>query len=125
MTVAMGPWKKDPKTLVKKITHAFTFPMEVKAMTEEMPDFAKEVTDIKELQSAVNDAQAKVAEGTSKKVIVEPVSCDFTKENFAAKPDQSAPGADDVPEEEFCDNCGRVMVLRNGPVGSVHGLSGL
>ena len=117
MTVAMGPWKKDPKTLVKKITHAFTFPMEVKAMTEEMPDFAKEVTDIKELQSAVNDAQAKVAEGTSKKVIVEPVSCDFTKENFAAKPDLSAPGADDVPEEEFCDNCGRVMVLRNGPWG--------
>jgi len=50
------------------------------------------------------------------------VSCDFTKENFAAKPDLSAPGADEVAEEEFCDNCGRVMVLRNGPVGTVHGL---
>jgi DNA topoisomerase-1 len=45
------------------------------------------------------------------------VSCDFTKENFAAKPDLSAPGADEVAEEEFCDNCGRVMVLRNGPWG--------
>jgi len=50
-------------------------------------------------------------------VTVEQVSCDFTKENFAAKPDLSAPGADEVPEEEFCDNCGRVMVLRNGPWG--------
>ena len=48
---------------------------------------------------------------------VEQVSCDFTKENFAAKPDLSAPGADDVPEEEFCDNCGKVMVLKNGPWG--------
>jgi DNA topoisomerase-1 len=117
MTVAMGPWKKDPKALVKKITEAFTFPMEVKAMTEEMPDYSKEVADSKSLIAAINDAQAKVAEGTSKKVIVEAVSCDFTKENFAAKPDLSAPGADDVPEEEFCDNCGRVMVLRNGPWG--------
>ncbi|WP_263375089.1 type I DNA topoisomerase [Granulicella aggregans] len=117
MTVAMGPWKKDPKALLKKINDTLNFPVEVKAMTEEMPDFSKEVADNKALQSAINDAQAKVAEGTSKKVIVEAVSCDFTKENFAAKPDLSAPGADDVPEEEFCDNCGRVMVLRNGPWG--------
>ena len=42
-----------------------------------------------------------------KRVTAEPVSCDFTKENFAAKPDLSAPGADEAPEEEFCDNCGR------------------
>jgi len=117
MTIAMGPWKKDPKAMLKKINDTLNFPVEVKAMTEEMPDFSKEVTDNKALQSAINDAQAKVAEGTSKKVIVEAVSCDFTKENFAAKPDLSAPGADDVPEEEFCDNCGRVMVLRNGPWG--------
>jgi len=57
-------------------------------------------------------------------VTVEQVSCDFTKENFAAKPDLSAPGADDVPEEEFCDNCGRVMVLRQWAVGAVHELPG-
>jgi len=44
------------------------------------------------------------------------VSCDFTKENFAAKPDL-AEGQDAEAEEEFCDNCGRVMVLRNGPWG--------
>src|SRR6202034_2213416 len=52
-----------------------------------------------------------------KKVTAEPFSCDFTKENFAAKPDLSAPGADEVAEEEFCDNCGRVMVWRYGPWG--------
>ena len=117
ITVAAGPWKKDSKAIVKKVTVAFTFPMEVKAMTEEMADFSLEVADAKALVAGVNDAQAKVSEGISKKVIVEQVSCDFTKENFAAKPDLSAPGADDVPEEEFCDNCGRVMVLRNGPWG--------
>jgi DNA topoisomerase-1 len=112
MTVAAGPWKKDSKAVTKKITTAFSFPMEVKAVTEDVTDFAKEVADAKELAAAVNEAQ-----GKGKKIIVEPVSCDFTKENFAAKPDLSAPGADDVPEEEFCDNCGRVMVLRNGPWG--------
>jgi DNA topoisomerase-1 len=112
MTVAAGPWKKDSKAVTKKITTAFNFPMEVKAVTEDVTDFAKEVADAKELAAAVNEAQ-----GKGKKITVEPVSCDFTKENFAAKPDLSAPGADDVPEEEFCDNCGRVMVLRNGPWG--------
>jgi len=112
LTVAAGPWKKDAKAVTKKVTTAFKFPMEVKAVTEDVTDFTKEVADAKEFAAAVNEAQ-----GKGKKVTVEPVSCDFTKENFAAKPDLSAPGADDVPEEEFCDNCGRVMVLRNGPWG--------
>ncbi|MEO8737914.1 MAG: type I DNA topoisomerase [Edaphobacter sp.] len=112
VTVAVGPWKKDPKTITKKVTAAFQFPMIVKATTEDVTDFSKEVADVKELTVAIN-----AAVGQGKKITVEPVSCDFTKENFAAKPDLSAPGADDVPEEEFCDNCGRVMVLRNGPWG--------
>jgi len=112
LTVAAGPWKKDQKAVTKKVTTAFNFPMEVKAVTEDVTDFSKEVADVKEFAAAVGMAQ-----GKGKKVTVEPVSCDFTKENFAAKPDLSAPGADDVPEEEFCDNCGRVMVLRNGPWG--------
>ena len=114
MTVAAGPWKKDPKALTKKITSAFTFPMTVKAMTEDMTDFSREVTDAKELAAAVNEAAPK-----GKKVIVEPFSCDFTKENFAAKPDLTSPDAqgEGEQEEEFCDNCGRTMVLRNGPWG--------
>ncbi len=112
VTVALGPWKKDAKAVTKKVTLAFQFPMIVKATTEDVTDFSKEVADAKGLGVAINEAV-----GQGKKITVEPVSCDFTKENFAAKPDLSAPGADDVPEEEFCDNCGRVMVLRNGPWG--------
>jgi len=112
MTVALGPWKKDPKAVTKKVTAAFDFPMLVKATTDDVIEYSKEVDDAKELSASINAAAEQ-----GKKVTVERVSCDFTKENFAAKPDLSAPGADDVPEEEFCDNCGRVMVLRNGPWG--------
>jgi DNA topoisomerase-1 len=112
ITVAAGPWKKDAKAVTKKITTAFGYPMIVKATTEDVTEYSKEVDDVKEMASAIQEAAVQ-----GKKVTVEPVSCDFTKENFAAKPDLSAPGADEVAEEEFCDNCGRVMVLRNGPWG--------
>jgi DNA topoisomerase I len=112
MTVAAGPWKKDSKTVLKKITNALTYPIIVKSMTDDVVEFSKETDDAKELTAAVNEAMEH-----GKKVTAEPFSCDFTKENFAAKPDLSAPGADEVAEEEFCDNCGRVMVLRNGPWG--------
>jgi DNA topoisomerase-1 len=112
ITVAAGPWKKDAKAVTKKITTAFGYPMIVKATTEDVTEYSKEVDDAKEMASAIQEAAVQ-----GKKVTVEPVSCDFTKENFAAKPDLSAPGADEVAEEEFCDNCGRVMVLRNGPWG--------
>jgi DNA topoisomerase I, bacterial len=112
MAVAAGPWKKDPKAVVKKIAAGFTFPMTVKATTEEAMDFSREAKDAKQLVAAIDEAQSK-----GKKVTVETFSCDFTKENFAAKPDLSAPGADETPEDEACDNCGRTMVLRNGPWG--------
>jgi DNA topoisomerase I len=46
-----------------------------------------------------------------------PGSCTFTKENFEAKPNITVPGEDAEQEEEYCENCGRVMVLRNGPWG--------
>ncbi len=112
MTVAAGPWKKDSKAVMKKIAKAFSFPIIVKATTEDVIEYSKEVGDAKEMAEAIAEAAE-----AGKKVTVEPVSCDFTKENFSAKPDLSAPGADEVAEEEFCDNCGRVMVLRNGPWG--------
>src|SRR5580704_13311647 len=112
VTVAAGPWKKDPKSVLKKITKALSFPITVKAFTEDVIEYSKETDDAKELTAAINEAMEQ-----GKKVTAEPFSCDFTKENFAAKPDLSAPGADEVAEEEFCDNCGRVMVLRNGPWG--------
>jgi DNA topoisomerase-1 len=112
MTVSAGPWKKDAKAVTKKITKALSFPMTVKARSGHVVEFSQEVADVKEMVAAIE-----LAQGAGKKVTVEQVSCDFTKENYAAKPDLSAPGADEVPEEEFCDNCGRVMVLKNGPWG--------
>ena len=46
-----------------------------------------------------------------------PGSCTFTKENFDTKPNLAVSGDDADQEEEYCENCGRVMVLRNGPWG--------
>jgi len=114
MTVAAGPWKKDQRGVTKKITSAFPFPMTVKAMTEDVTGYAKEVADVRGLTAAIHEAAPR-----GKKVIVEPFSCDFTRENFAAKPDLTSPDAlrEGEQEEEFCDNCGRTMVLRNGPWG--------
>ncbi len=44
-------------------------------------------------------------------------SCSFTKENFDAKPNLHVDGEAEEKEEEYCEACGRVMVLRNGPWG--------
>ncbi len=112
VTIAAGPWKKDPKAVLKKVLGSFHFPMIVKAMAGDETTYEQQVADAKDFAAAVAKAQK-----AGKKVTAEPVSCDFTKENFAAKPDLSAPGADEAPEEEFCDNCGRQMVLKNGPWG--------
>ncbi|RXH55029.1 type I DNA topoisomerase [Granulicella sibirica] len=112
VSVAASSWKKDPKAIVKKITNSFSYPMTVKPFVSDIHEHAIRVESAKELSVAVTDAAKR-----SKKIIVEPVSCDFTKENFAAKPDLTAPGHDAEAEEEFCDNCGRVMVLKNGPWG--------
>jgi DNA topoisomerase-1 len=46
-----------------------------------------------------------------------PGSCTFTKENFETKPNLTLPGEEAEQDEEYCENCGRVMVLRNGPWG--------
>ncbi len=48
-------------------------------------------------------------------------SCTFTKENTAGKPDMNTPEAQEAGEqEEYCDNCGRVMVLQARAVRDVH-----
>ena len=112
LVVAATSWKKDPKAVVKKIAGSFAYPMLVKPYMSDIHAPAVQVEDSKLLKDAINKAG-----GGAQKVVVEPVSCDFTKENFAAKPDLTAPGHDAEAEEEFCDNCGRVMVLKNGPWG--------
>jgi DNA topoisomerase-1 len=112
ITVALGPLKKDPKAIIKKVTAAFTFPMHVKTLTDDVTNFNEEVGDAKALLATLQRAA-----GTGKKLVVEPESCDFTKENFASKPDLANNDGSEEAEEEFCDNCGRTMVLRNGPWG--------
>ncbi|HUA98284.1 MAG TPA: type I DNA topoisomerase, partial [Terracidiphilus sp.] len=48
----------------------------------------------------------------------DPASCTFTKENISAKPDLNTPEAQEAGEtEEYCENCGKVMVLRRGAFG--------
>jgi len=48
----------------------------------------------------------------------DPTSCTFTKENMASKPDLNTPeGQEADDKEEYCENCGKVMVLRRGPFG--------
>jgi DNA topoisomerase I len=48
----------------------------------------------------------------------DPASCTFTKENIAGKPDLNTPEAQEAGEaEEYCENCGKVMILRRGLFG--------
>lgn len=116
MAVAATAVKKDPKALLAKIHDKFGHAdLIVRGIDSEGTERSVEVKEKqrKELESALRTAVAQW-----KKVTVEPFSCDFTKENFAAKPDlASADTAEAEQEEEFCDNCGRTMVLRNGPWG--------
>ena len=56
VTVAMGPWKKDPKAVTKKITTALHFPMTVRATIEDTNVFSKEVADTKALVAAIAEA---------------------------------------------------------------------
>jgi len=116
ITIALGPLKKDPKAATKKVLATFNFPMHVKALQDEMPEFNEEVADKSALIESLQRA-AIMAKAEGLKLVVEPDTCDFTKENFAAKPDLNSAEADAEQEEEFCDNCGRTMVLRNGPWG--------
>jgi len=48
----------------------------------------------------------------------DPSSCTFTKENIAGKPDLNTPEAQEAGDiEEYCENCGKVMVMRRGLFG--------
>ena len=48
----------------------------------------------------------------------DPTSCTFTKENIASKPDLNTPEAQEAGDtEEYCENCGKVMVMRRGLFG--------
>ncbi|HET9086713.1 MAG TPA: type I DNA topoisomerase [Acidobacteriaceae bacterium] len=112
--ITSAAWEKDPKKAVKKIEEKLDYPMIVKATGGTAAASAgATVSNAKELQNAM-----KAAAGPERKLAVEQVSCKFTRENFEAKPNLNTPDAQGAEaEEEFCENCGRVMVLRNGPFG--------
>jgi DNA topoisomerase-1 len=114
VTIASSAWEKDPKKALKKLEGKLEYPMTVKTTGGAGPaPAAITATNAKELQAAM-----KAAAAPDRKLIVEQVSCKFTKENFEAKPNLNTPEAQGAEaEEEFCENCGRVMVLRNGPFG--------
>ncbi|MGI4853236.1 MAG: type I DNA topoisomerase [Janthinobacterium lividum] len=111
-TIAVSAWKKDARATHKRVTEAFDYPFLVKGMIEDAEASNESVHDDKELTAAL-----KLAGTRGKSIRIEPESCDFTKENFADKPDLAAMEAGDTEEEEFCENCGKQMILKNGPWG--------
>ena len=111
-TIAVSAFKKDAKAAMKRVTDSFEYPVTVKGMVDDAEASSEEVKDDKQLLAAM-----KLAAARGKSILIDPVSCDFTKENFADKPDLAAMEAGDTEEEEFCENCGKLMVLKNGPWG--------
>ena len=115
LPVSAAALKKDTRAVLKKVHDKFG-PMAVlvRGVDDSGEQQSVEVTDPKKLESVLKDAVKRW-----KRVVVDPESCDFTRENISAKPDLTAPGADAVDEleEEACDNCGRTMIMRNGPWG--------
>jgi DNA topoisomerase-1 len=110
--IAATSWKKEPKKVLSRVETRLKYPMLVKT-TENDESTTVEVKDKAELKAALESVV-----GTGRKVTVEQVSCGFTKEHFEAKPDLQSGDAQNGPAEEYCENCGKVMVLRRGPFGA-------
>jgi DNA topoisomerase I len=54
----------------------------------------------------------------------DPNSCTFTKENPIDLPDLDSADTQDTAQEEYCENCGRVMVLKRGRFGQFMACTG-
>jgi DNA topoisomerase-1 len=113
VAVAATGWKKEPKKVIAKVEGKLKYPMQVKTTEGEESTTVAEVKDKAELKAAIEQAL-----GSGRKVTVEQVSCGFTKEHFAAKPDLQGGEGNGAPAEEYCEACGKVMVLRRGPFGA-------
>ncbi|MHB1673556.1 MAG: type I DNA topoisomerase [Acidobacteriaceae bacterium] len=114
VAIANSAWEKDAKKAIKKIESKLEYPMTVKTTGGAgIAPAAVTVKNRKELEAGLTQVAA-----PDRKLEVEQVSCKFTRENYEAKPNLQATEAQSAEaEEEFCENCGRVMVLRNGPFG--------
>ncbi|HEX4005842.1 MAG TPA: type I DNA topoisomerase [Acidobacteriaceae bacterium] len=113
VSVSATAWKKDAKKVIAKIESKLKYPVLVKTTQDDESNTVAEVNTKAELKSGIETALE-----TGQKVTVEQVSCGFTKENHAAKPDLLATDGQSGPAEEYCENCGKVMVLRRGPFGA-------
>ena len=111
-TIAVSAWKKDTAATIKRAKKDLTYPFRVQGLDVDTIESDELVHSDKELKAALGLAAKK-----GKSIRIEPESCDFTKENFADKPDLAAMEQGDTEEEEFCENCGKQMVLKNGPFG--------
>ncbi|MHB1957695.1 MAG: type I DNA topoisomerase [Acidobacteriaceae bacterium] len=114
VTIAGSAWEKDAKKAIKKIEGKLEYPMTVKTTGGTgIAPAAVTAKNRKELEAGLAEVAA-----ADRKLVVEQVSCKFTRENYEGKPNlQAAEAQSAEAEEEFCENCGRVMVLRNGPFG--------
>jgi DNA topoisomerase-1 len=54
----------------------------------------------------------------------DPASCTFTKENPINLPDLDSAEMPETAQEEYCENCGRVMVLKRGRFGQFMACTG-
>jgi DNA topoisomerase I len=54
----------------------------------------------------------------------DPESCTFTKENPIDLPDLDSADIQETSQEEYCENCGRVMVLKRGRFGQFMACTG-
>ncbi|MBV9074860.1 MAG: type I DNA topoisomerase [Acidobacteria bacterium] len=54
----------------------------------------------------------------------DPNSCTFTKENVIDLPDLENADVQETTQEEYCENCGRVMVLKRGRFGQFMACTG-
>ena len=54
----------------------------------------------------------------------DPESCTFTKENPINLPDLDSADLQETTQEEYCENCGRVMVLKRGRFGQFMACTG-
>ncbi|MGH9616011.1 MAG: type I DNA topoisomerase [Acidobacteriaceae bacterium] len=112
--IASSAWEKDAKKSIKKFEAKLAYPMTVKTTGGTgIAPAAVTANNRKELEAALTEVAA-----PDRKLVVEQVSCKFTRENYEGKPNlQAAEAQNAEAEEEFCENCGRLMVLRNGPFG--------
>ena len=54
----------------------------------------------------------------------DPNTCTFTKENPINLPDLDSADVQETTQEEYCENCGRVMVLKRGRFGQFMACTG-